>query len=260
MGGHGLKVQVDNLKSVADSNDASSQAPWTTLTSEYAVNEDYIQNLSDSDAATTKTPRSDVWSEDTTSEAGREHDEYYAFLREMAGSFEVLPDDDEEEQGLEDEAEADGWSAEAASEASEATFDSEDEPSGLPGARARAASGAGPAEPSYLYGKFCGPVADDYDVVWAIADFAQRHPCSERRDTLVASAQLLHQQAASLVGPAGRPGGAHYAHIRAELLAEAASLEAELDALNAEARAAPATQQVPPPCVAVAVLRGRGGE
>lgn len=224
-------------------------------------------------------------------------DEYYAFLREMAGSFQADDDEDSEsESGSEEEAEDEeeaqptvtGRSSAAPSgglvstptpaacgcarTGGRGTKGSEQEKheteqdaaaleehgdvgtaklGGQPcPLRVRAGSMAGSAPPkaSGRSANWCPiperdnrpPVEDDYDVVQATREYSLQRPgdkAQQHREDLCELIEVKRVQAQMLLKPAGSPHSspdirAHYARVRAELLAQANALESELATLD----------------------------
>jgi len=184
-------------------------------------------------------------------------DEYYAFLREMAGSFEADCEDDESEVGSDSEGSSD---EEEVGQVVGRKRSSSDFNNGLPTSpqfvgRGRAHGAGTPEEeckkvndhlarqsaPAPLeHPDRRAPVIDDYDVSKATAHYASEQPAlssfDRQRQDVEEAIRLRTDQASNLNGlvvskhldPELR---SHYARVRFELLAEARALEEQLQSL-----------------------------
>lgn len=237
------------------------------------------RSVSTSDGeSSTPTPRSPAKSDSRESddesdgaalgESSHQEDEYAAFLRELAGSFEATTDDESETESEyscteEDEEESllDNSGSPAKPSVSEQKLQhvqlqhsrilrrssADSVLSTTSGAESVDVDDRKDSSDSVLTPRrdFREPVEDDYDVVQATLEFARTRPgtwLEKRREDLRAEIQLKEAQARNLLGLASKPGSdpntlAHYARVRADLLREVKALELELGALDKEEHA-----------------------
>jgi len=221
------------------------------------------RELSGSEDAVTQTPRSSSGSEDSSEcaeDGDTSHNDYYAFLQELAGSFDAGPpnDSDQDDSDSSDqdddtkcEATANGVTGEIQAkcvckvkgEAAEGDLPSTGDESSTSRSRGRSSQQVrlpiSRSSTPELDSR--GPVRDDYDVTQAVANYASERSgdaIDQQVEDLKLAIQLLHSQAEQLRVPAVKQSAdetvvSHYAKIREELLQEACLLERQLSQCRA---------------------------
>jgi hypothetical protein len=245
-------VSEDTLTSDGTTCDEQSQA---TNSATSLFSESRNGSKCDEEFGTEQRSMSDADDDDEDGEDAQ--DDYYAFLREMAGSFEADCEDDESEVGSDSEGSSD---EEEAGQIVGRKRSSSDFNNGLPTSpqfvgRGRAHGAGTPEEEckkvnDHLARQFTpaplehpdrrAPVIDDYDVTKAVVHYASGQPAlssfDRQRQEIGEAIQLRTNQANNLNGlvvkhhldPELR---SNYARVRSELLAEVRALEEQLQSL-----------------------------